>query len=286
MLDLNLKSKSGQNCAIIKDMPDNIYHGHKEYWGSSNLKKLYDNSKEFIHGMTATPAMIFGTDFHCFLLQNDLFNRLYLIIDESKRGKMTIKDYKAEQLEIAKSEGRRIVDIADVNDFEGMRKSLFAWRHNGEYAIKKYIENNDPEVSYFIGNFEGIPAKIRPDILLSKLSWLGDLKVTNDASDKGFNKYHVKKMGYDFQMAYYKHIYEEITGNEIRKCFWLTVEPKAPYSFNPIRVPEGAIERGRARYLCAIEKAKTATSYDGYADTIPSGKFFNEMDWNEYDMKM
>jgi len=288
-----LKSKSGSNCLIDTDMPNEIYHSMDEYWGSSMLRSLYNNSKKYKYlKIKTTPVMQFGTDFDYYLLQNDLFNKLYIIYDEDKRqdttktmsAKINIA-WKKEIIEEANSEGKSILSKSDLLDFEGMRDSIFAWRKNGYYPIKLWVENNEAQVSYFIDDFNGIKAKIRPDLLIKQLSILGDLKVTHDASTIGF-KQMVKAMSYDLQIAYYKDIYEEITSIEQKTVFWLCVEPKYPYCFNPIEVPEKAIESGRLGYTLAIEKAKNLLlSYDGYPDSIPDGKYFNQMDWNDWDTK-
>jgi hypothetical protein len=295
-MNLNLTSHAGQPCGIFKDMSDTEYHGNKEFWGSSMLRQLYRNSKKFKNPEPPSPAMIFGTNFHCFLLQNDLFNKQYIITDKSQRGKMTIPQYEAEKQKEADELGKRIIDISDIKQMEEMRVSLFAWRKNGYYPVQKWIEFNDPEVSYLIKDFNGLPVKIRPDILIDKLGWLGDLKVTSNASEDAFKR-KIKEFDYDMQMAFYNDVYTEITGKKLKKLFWLVIEDKKPYSINTFEInlevaeldtqSEDAkiLESGRLGYMLCMEKAKSAISYDGYLDSIPDGKYFNKLAWNDWDSK-
>lgn len=280
---------------VYSSMPDHIYHSLTEWWGSSVLRSNYANSKKYKYdtldgNFKVTEAMKFGTDTHSCLLESAVFKETYSIIDESKRPVLdksfTVKknkEWKADEISMCEELGKRPLMSSDYEDIQGMKQSMYAWRKGGIYPIKQWLENNTPEMSFFLQDFHGIPVKIRIDILIEKIMWAGDLKTTKDCSHKGF-KYAIIDRGYDMQTAFYNDVYEEITGKSLKQFFILAVERKAPYNFNPIDMTEWFDDDrfgnagGRTKYLNAIKKAsQLLPEYNGYVDNIQGNGLFNKI---------
>lgn len=283
-----VKTVTGSRACIVRNLPDEIYHAQSQFWGSSMLRLLYKNSIEFKAGKTkVTKPMELGTAFHCFLLEEHRFYKEYAIYDENERRDktkgMTAKDniaWKAEFYE----ENKKVTTREQIEAFEQMRFIMLNWRKNGRHPIAEILNNSESELSIFIENFEGLPVKIRIDMLVEKLGWLGDLKTTSDASNEAFY-YKIKDMGYDAQLFFYKDVYEAIYGeNKISKVFILASETSAPYCSNLFNLREWE-DSGRLGYMMMIDKAKSVLSYDGYFDTIPDGEYFNIIKCTEYDRK-
>lgn len=287
MISLTSITSTGKPCLIDKVMSNEEYHSYIDFWGSSRLRDVILNSDNLKQKLIPTKPMIFGTNFHCFLLEYKRFMAEYVIFDEANRKDKTKtmaakenKEWEAEFYET--NSDKKIVSKKDFDAFVGMRKRLYEYKHDGEYPIRKLIENNTAETSIFVDGFENMKVKIRPDIFIQKKFWLGDLKVTANASDKAFKSKAIE-MRYNMQAALYQDVLEDVYGIKIQRNFWLAIEPEAPYSFNLITIPDEAIECGRELYRYAFEKARTTLEYNGYMDSVPSGKIFKTMEWTKYD---
>lgn len=286
MIELKQFSSTGKPCLIAKNMSNEEYQSEMDFWSNSRLNKLYSNSDELNIIKEPSKTMLRGTNFHCYLLEPARFKKEYYIFDESERPEldkgMTSNKNKEWKANLELQFGNKMISLKELADFERMRDRIYNWEHNGSYPYRTIIESSEKETSYFLADFEGVKVRIRPDIFIEKKMWLGDLKVTGNASTKSF-KTTVIEMRYNMQMAFYSDILKEIYGREIDRIFWLAIEPEEPFSMNSIKCPEDAIHAGRALYQTAIDKAKTVLKYQGYLDTIPDGKLFNEIEWSKYD---
>ena len=278
---------NGKRACIIRNLPDDIYHEQKQFWGSSMLRSLYRNSREFKYGeFKVTKAMELGTAFHSYFLEPENFAKMYKVFDENKRPDttkgMTAKDNKAWKAEFYES-NNRVITNDEFADFCSVESAMYDWQKDGRHPIQMYMKNSEREVSVFIEDYEGLPIKIRIDILVPKLNWLGDLKTTANCSSEKFY-YAIKDRDYDAQLMLYKDVYEAVTGKIIDKVFILACELSKPYNFNPIDMKEWE-DSGRLGYMLCIDKAKTIVSYNGYVDNLAPGKYFNEIGCTEYDKK-
>lgn len=238
---------------------DDEYHKDKDYMSASSLKKLKvspahykDEDKE-----EETEALIFGSAYHCFVLEPDKFENEYYIFNDkaicealigggykSPRSTKAYKEWQESELRII---GDKKVITQDVMEhIRAMKERLLSHPHarmllsNGinEQAYKGKIET---ETGY-------INIKFKPDHVNDKKKFIVDLKTTADASLDGFTK-HAADLDYHIQAAYYADLME-LTSSDGRgySFFFIAQEKKKPYAFNIFEASPQFISQGRYEY--------------------------------------
>jgi hypothetical protein len=279
---VDISSISVGNPRIAFYQPDPDYR-RTEGLSQSAMKELLTSPAHFqaAYGPNPEPrfasaAMIWGSALHAKVLEPEKFDNLYF--DRSCKAKEpTIKDLKEmldeaqiEYIKTAKKpelesllwpEGKKkdARTSMDPKDFENVNRAAEALRSHditGEWfcpGIEKYREWN--EVSMYAKTEQGLIVKGRVDRLLvtdDKIMIL-DLKTTQDASFKGFQK-SVANFNYDLQAAWYLDLTRRCFGNERPIEFlFCAIEKKAPFGISVYRASEQLVRSGQQKMSRACE---------------------------------
>lgn len=225
----------------------------------SKLKKikkspLHYKEEEYVE----SPAMAFGSAYHCYLLEPDKFKERYYIIDEktiidiligegakSPRATKQYKEWLISQENAA--EGKTILTGEEYNTIKDMSNRI-----NNHYYAKSLITNGIAENFLFVklidkfGNEYYI--KLIADYIKHGKKIITDLKSAGDASLDGFTKAGAS-FDYHLQAALYSDIIEHLysTGRPY-KFFFLAQEKTKPYAFNIFQASNQYINQGRYEY--------------------------------------
>lgn len=207
---------------IYYDLENEAYHG-SEGLSKSDLDQLHRSAAHYMAAKTMrddpTPSMIFGSAFHCFVLEPDRFRREYAAApDVDRRTKAGKEAWK--ELETA---GKTVLAADDYSALIQMRDSIMS-----NPIAAELVNNSKHEVSAYAEN-DGVLCKCRPDIWSEKLGVIADLKTTLDASPKGFAR-AVADRRYHVQDAWYREVWEKAGGEKAREFIFIAVEKKPPYS--------------------------------------------------------
>ena len=200
-----------------------------------------------------TNAMMFGSAYHCKILQPHLFHTLFEIVP--KGGYKTLKDGKITIPETNKASG-------GYDDILAMAKVI-----KGHKAASKLLSGGEAEVSYFWKHKLGFPCKVRPDYRKGDI--LIDLKTTIDASPEGFAK-AIANFGYHRQGDWYMC---GVAANKVNVEHFIIIanETKPPYEVAIYRLQEKDLYLGHKenKLLCQkYEECLSTNKWNGYSQNI------------------
>jgi hypothetical protein len=183
-------------------------------------------------------ALIFGSAYHCKLLQDEPFDSLFYITKTQPR-EPKLDD-----------QGRMPLSEKNLETIESMRESFY------ESELNRRVLNGHRELSFFWTDpASGVLCKCKPDILLPN-GVLVDLKTASSINDASV-KYSIRDYGYDVQGSFQIdgiNLALEQSGKDIglkMQChsFVLAFQEKAaPFDTNIIRLGPEAIMCGEALY--------------------------------------
>jgi hypothetical protein len=239
-----------------------------------------------------TPARVFGRAVHCAILQNELFPKLYAVLDErpkqpdrppellgvtrqSKAGKEAIAAWEATWLPAyevafdaweAAGKGKTLLK-------EGEMQAIYQIeaRTTHDPFIKQFIDGGLAEVMVVARSpdHHGLWLKAKIDSWLPEKQIIVDLKTTRDTAS-AFDR-DLFKMGYEVQAAYYRDLVQLALGVDVRANLILSVEKYPPYEPRVLALSNKAIELGRAIYrrqLAAHFLAVSTNRWPGYERKI------------------
>ena len=244
-----------------KEITNAEYHGKKEYESSTNLRHSLISPKKYLHGKTAiqvpTKAMEEGTAVHTFFLENNKFHDEYIFRPEglnarTKEGKEWMKE----------NEGKKILSYEWKENLEKMKQSILD-------SPAEIIYNNDnySELSFFWDDLYGIRGKCRPDCLSLNDRFVLDLKTTQDASPKGFQK-SIGQFGYHIQASWYLRGLRKL-GVKIDEFLFLAIEKTAPFCVGVYRADKEMLEEGDKKIEEALHLISECKENDMYLDYTP-----------------
>lgn len=208
-----------------------------------------------------TPALRFGTAFHCAVLEHDRFNATYTVIEGDRRTnvvKAAIKE--------AKEAGKTVLDADDFNALMGMAQATFK-----NPICAALLRGSLKEHSVF-SELDDVRVKCRPDGWNVEKGVLFDLKSTEDASPEGFAR-TVAKWRYHVQDAFYRHVVASATNcdaDELSFVF-VAVEKKPPFAVALYELDELAALQGWVDAREDLRRYKTAKEtgkWCGYSPRI------------------
>ena len=208
-----------------------------------------------------TPALRFGTAFHCAVLENDRFNETYTVIEGDRRTnvvKAAIKE--------AKDAGKSVLDAEDFNALMGMSQAVFK-----NPICAALLRGSLKEHSVF-SEIDGVRVKCRPDGWSTEKGVLFDLKSTEDASPEGFAR-TVAKYRYHVQDAFYRHVVASATNCDADDLsfIFIAVEKKPPFAVALYQLDELATLQGwvdAREDLRRYKAAKESGKWCGYSPRI------------------
>lgn len=197
-----------------------------------------------------TAALTFGSAYHCYILEPELFDSEYLIYDPDKRPEpektfaaKANKEWKAEQYETAAAQGKTILDSADLMKIKLMAERLKLNNINADVLIK----NSEHELSVYQsvemdGNKYDVKCRVDGLNVDLETGVMYDLKTTKDAHPDGFGR-ECGKYGYHISAAFYKRLLE-LEYNKPFEFFIIAQETEAPFNSGLYRVSTAMINKG------------------------------------------
>lgn len=241
--------------AEIRQLTNEEYHA-AEGLSASGIKLLLQSPKkyhwQYVLGNKPdeTDAMKFGTQFHMYCLEPELFDSKYWIVEE-KIDKRTTK-YKDLAL-AAFQQGREIISGEIVFELIKLKESLLGCPISKEKKINAefFLKDGVAEQSIFWKDPEtGVMLKTRPDYQNYKVEVLADLKTAKNACFDSFSK-EIYSRGYFIQGAVAVDGVKALTGKEMG-FINLVVEKEAPYCSQAYSYTDAVIEMGRIEYKRAL----------------------------------
>lgn len=254
----------------------------------SDLWKMEDSPEKFKyfleHPMEKTPALVFGSACHKYVLEMDDFLNEYVIAPEINRrtnaGKAEWETF------CAANEGKEIVAKNDYETMIEMRQVI----DRCPLAKKLLFGKGETEQAFFWTDPEtGEKCKIKTDRLVkyNRKWYIVDYKTTECAETFRFNS-SIWKFGYHFQAGMYAEGVKTV--KKLKKLpgfLFVAQEKKAPYSVNVIEVSEDVMNAGVVKFHQLLEKyhnCKVLDNWPGYmTDNIPNDAFVPG--WMEREME-
>lgn len=260
------------NVTIIKDSNDE-YHAKDDYLGSSMLKEIKRSPLHFKEKVfKTTEALEFGSAYHMFILEPDLFKKEYFIYNQQERPDQT-KNMNA----TVNKEWKREIEMTYKNvlpkEIYQVMKDMKARLFQYPYAAW-LLTKGDNEKSHYL-EMNGVKCKFRPDSQHDKKRVIADLKTVADASHDGFMKY-VNNFDAHIQAAFYVDCYEQCyPGERIPQFYWVAQEKTIPYAINIFKASHQLLSVGTYEYEILMEQFKYCQEtgeYKGY-EVFANNKF-------------
>lgn len=246
---------------IVYGLPAEKYHATVALSksGLDQFQRSPAHYKAWLEGAKeeATPAMVFGSAFHCAMLERDEYAKRYSVFDGDRRTKAGKEAYEALQ-----ASGATIITREMSDSIEAMKLSLMA-----HPAAGKVLYAGETEVSVF-DTVDGIKVKARIDILPDQrevYDSLADIKTTQDASPAAFAK-TAASLRYHVQAAWYLRFFPNK-----RRFLFIAIEKTAPYECAVYEMDQAAIDQGNAEIDKQLEFFKSCqefNSWPGYSTAI------------------
>lgn len=243
----------------IKKDSNKEYHSKYDYISASGLKRIKQSPLHFRdYQPTETDAMFFGSAYHTYILERELFEAEYFVFDETfildmlkgegslkPRGTNKYKEWYENEMNAAS--GKIMIDLPTFKLLEKMGNRLLRHKYansllsNGEAEMSIYCE-----LELFTG--QKIKVKIRPDFLKQKKHIISDLKTCASASVNDFPR-HAAEYDYHIQAALYHDIMSAIEGKGFGWNFFFVAQEKVnPFAFNIFESSPQFLGQGRYEY--------------------------------------
>lgn len=207
-----------------------------------------------------TPAMMLGTALHTAVLEPDLWDATIAVLPQAfdrrtKAGKELAQAFEQE------AAGKLVLTPDDADRVRRMADAVH------QHPASRFLLDlpGKREASYFWTDQEtGIECKCRPDWHSTDRRLVVDVKTTEDASPKGFQR-SVANFRYHVQAAWY----QRPLGAE--QFLFICVEKAPPYcvavyAVTPVMFAAGS--RVADRDLALLAKCRKAGRWPGYSDEI------------------
>jgi hypothetical protein len=250
---------------IVRHLPIQAYHSY-EAISHSGIVQLLKSPQHYQHykegTVEPTPAMEFGSAFHGFVLEPDVFAKEFTLAPKFDKRTKEGKELAAKWEE--DNSGKIALTAEQIDTLAAMRVSVFS--HPG---VASMLNQGEAEVSLFwTDDYTGLPCRIRPDWLSPY--GIADLKSCCDASKDGFSK-AIANFGYDVQAAFYIDGYKAVTGKSVN-FYFIPVEKSAPFSTTCYMASREMVEVGRAKYRGALQLLKWCQQNNQFPGYQPNGE--------------
>ena len=235
---------------------DKIYYADSSHVTCSMLKYLLKSPahlRSYLENREkSTPAMVFGSAFHCMALEPENFNERFYIFDtnlrpEKEKG-MTSKINKAwkqEELKLAELEDKQLITADDLDKIDRMCNSLFNHKR-----VRSLVEQSKREQP-FIWHINRMHCKdivnAKGKVDLQSFDFIADIKTTAEFGGIDKFKYDCKKYHYDMQAAFYC----DALGLDQFK--FIVIGKEDPHSVGIYDVSPEFLESGRRKYHYALD---------------------------------
>ena len=262
---MNKENDFIKSCKLQKfDGNDAEYHAVKDAISASTMKLLKVSPAHYKEGekVEETDAMIFGSAYHCYILEPERFQTDFYIFDDSMmyeklitdgfKSPRSTKEYKEwQESEMRVIGERKVISMEQFKTIEKMKEKLM--RHP---MAKSLLTNGESEVGLFgqivTMNDKTVNVKLKADYIKTKKRIVVDLKTTADASLDGFTRLAAQG-DYQLQAAFYLDMVQRFYEDEMPWSFvFIAQEKKAPYAFNLFEAGVKFIGQGRYEYELLI----------------------------------
>lgn len=233
----------------------------------SDLWELRKSPAHYLYRVTheqePTPALLFGTAAHKWILEPDTFWNEYALAPKVDRRTKAGKEAYAAWLE--ESAGKTAITEDDLQVIKDMDAAIMA--HPTAAAL---LKTGYHEVSIaWTDTITGEACKCRPDVMtvFQGQNYIVDYKTTTSCEDGAF-EYACRKYGYKLQSAMYTEGAFVSTLQPYRFAF-VAQEKTPPYAVRCYFCDDGFLEEGQTIFRELIElyhKCKKADEWPGYED--------------------
>ncbi len=261
---------------IIQHLPIADYHADPAL-SKSGLKLLLEKTPAHYFYQYRNPAAVkpetkgkkkFGQLLHDYVLEPELFKKLYVIAPPINKNKLVFKEMKKE----IERCGKTLVDAKDMDALAEMAHALHA-----HPDAKGFLPKTNPEVqvetSYFWTDpATGLRCKCRTDTRIPSLRKPGDLKSCRSAKEEDFAR-DIMNYGYDIQDASYTSGMNTMLDTEVEDFTFICIESEPPYLIALWTLPAVYKRRGYAEYRRGLEIAaacEKAGKWHGYHEGVRS----------------
>lgn len=248
-----------RHSAVSKSHLDQVARSPLHYWA----RYLDPNRVE----PEPTPAMLVGSAVHTHVLELDQWDARYVTAPEGIDRRT--KAGKAEWDAFTTAAGKRTV-LSKVDAELVMRMGHAVFAHPAAAMLLKQLPGKAETTWMWDDAATGLQCKCRPDWLTDDHSLIIDLKTTEDASPRGFQK-SVATWRYFVQASFYLDGVQAATGTRPDQFIFICVEKKPPYAVAVYAADAEMIAAGAAaaaRDLEVLATCKAANAWPGYSDQI------------------
>jgi len=245
--------------AVSKSSLDLIARSPKHYWA-----KYVDPNRV---ASEPTAAMLLGTAVHTHILEPDTWDLRYITAPEGidRRTKAGKESFAAFQ----KDAGDRVTITSDDTDLVMAMGRAVRDHMAANILINKGL--GKAENTYmWLDDTTGLHCKCRPDWISNGGSILVDLKTTEDASLKEFQR-SIAKYNYHNQAAWYLKGVEQAIGIRPKQFLFICVEKRSPHCVAVYAADAAMIAAGETatrKALDTLAVCRAADSWPGYSDDI------------------
>lgn len=249
---------------LIQGIENEAYHAGPGV-SKSQLDLLTKSPAHYIAGIAKkkdpTPAMVFGTLFHSFILEPETTKIVVApaINKRTNAGKAELAEFEASNA------GSWIVDQDEHDKLVGMKAAI---ESHGAAAALLGGQGINEASAYWIDVETGALCRCRPDRVTDRI--IVDLKTADDASPTGFAK-AVANFRYHVQAAFYTDGVTEATGLQVHGFAFVVVEKCPPYAVAVYQLDAHSLNLGRFAYqqnLRTLATCALADTWPGYSPRI------------------
>jgi exodeoxyribonuclease VIII len=213
-----------------------------------------------------TAAMAIGSAVHTHVLELDQWDAQYVVAPAGidRRTKVGKAEWEVFQTAIGT---RTVISREDADLVMRIGRSILS---HPAAAYLLSLPGKAETTHMWIDEISGLQCKCRPDWLLDDGSMIVDLKTTEDASLRGFQK-SIAQWRYHIQASFYLDGLQHATGKRPEQFVFIAVEKKPPYVCAVYVADQQMIEIGRdtaRRDLDKLNVCKAADYWPGYSDCI------------------
>lgn len=223
-----------------------------------------------------TQAMILGSALHTKVLEPHLFDQQYFTLPEcdrrTKQGKAAYEDamFLADGKQLLKSDEFDLINI--------LSESI-----NSNEDAKGLLANTQHEKTlYWTDEETGVLCKARPDFMFlsDDISYVGDIKTTNNASPRNFQR-DMFDYGYHIQAAMIAEGLKQIKGIVVEDFYYAVVEKSEPYLTAIYKINAEALAHGHEEFkkgLKTLKECQETGVWPGYPIQelgLPAWAYYN-----------
>jgi len=229
----------------ISDIANHTYHSSNGVSASSliDMKQspLHFYSRKFNKVQREeTEAMRFGTAFHTALLEPEEFRRRSAVKTarkNSKEYKLWIQQLPHDHIIISEKEQKTLAEMLNVSA--------------NSTLLQDYLAGGDKEQTAFFRTPNGMLGRTRPDIVRPEHNTIIELKTADNSSFYKFRK-SIHNRGYSLQAGWNCLAYEQVTGREVEKFYWVVIEKTPPYAYSVYEADEETLIYGKKEVEIAL----------------------------------